>query len=225
MRAITRRCGDWLVGAGVGLAALSILFTVVPNFGRNPRRSDVPHSRRASGLFRALSIRGESAAERPVFKPETKANLTPVPSGICATGGTPTTITMQTSEHGPIQLISKAQDLGFWRNDPQSVIWVPTDERPHSKDPDITFAGESDGHGRATRWSWTPSGSTTNENISGEANTWIHSDKEHVIQRFSRPFKSPQLWVTIEDPIVLAKPSLRLPCVGLWYKPPRISGR
>jgi hypothetical protein len=43
--------------------------------------------------------------------------------------------------------------------------------------------------------------------LAGLANAWTHSEKEHVIQRFSRPSKNVFTYqVTVEDPIVLAKP-------------------
>ena len=39
------------------------------------------------------------------------------------------------------------------------------------------------------------------------ANAWTHSEKEHVIQHFSRPSKNVLTYqVTVEDPMVLAKP-------------------
>jgi hypothetical protein len=38
-------------------------------------------------------------------------------------------------------------------------------------------------------------------------NSWTHSEQEHVIERFSRPSKNSLIYqVTIDDPVVLAKP-------------------
>ena len=43
--------------------------------------------------------------------------------------------------------------------------------------------------------------------LRGFVNAWTHSEKEHVIQRFSRPSKNVLNYqVTVEDPDVLAKP-------------------
>jgi hypothetical protein len=42
---------------------------------------------------------------------------------------------------------------------------------------------------------------------SGDANAWTHSDKEHVIERFSRPSKNILNYqFSVEDPVVLTKP-------------------
>src|SRR5580658_1395798 len=110
MTGITRRSSYRLIGAAVGLAALSILFTFVPNSsgqdGPTPRTADGHPDLTGRYLFE-----GKAPQQSPAFKPETKAKyLTPVPSGACVMGGMPTTITMQTTEHGPIQLI---QGSGF----------------------------------------------------------------------------------------------------------------
>jgi hypothetical protein len=212
MRGITRRSGYWLVGAAVGLAALSILFTFVPNSsgqdGPTPRTADGHPDLTGRYLFA-----GNPPQQSPAFKPETKAKyLTPVPSGTCVMGGMPTTITMQTTEHGPIQLIQGPGFLWILAEDPQSVIWVATDGRPHSDDPDVSFVGESVGHWEGDTLVVDTLGVDTRmKNISvglgGMANAWTHSDKEHVIQRFSRPSKNVLNYqVTIEDPVVLAKP-------------------
>ncbi len=209
MKAIARRCSDWLVGAGVGLAALSIMFTVVPNLRAQPQDGAV--ARTADGhpdLSGRYVFMGKTPAEKPVFKPGSKASLSPMPKGVCAAGGTPTSITIQASEHGPIQLLSQPGDLWILTESPQSVRWIPTDGRPHTKDPDISFAGESYG-----RWEGdtlvvdTVGVDHRMRNIFGEANTWLHSDDEHVIEHFTRTSKNSLTYqVTIEDPMVLAKP-------------------
>ena len=43
--------------------------------------------------------------------------------------------------------------------------------------------------------------------INGGTGGWYPSDQEHVVERFSRPSKNYLIYqVTIDDPIVLAKP-------------------
>jgi hypothetical protein len=219
MNGITRRSGSWLVGAGVGLAALSIFFTIVPNLagqGGGGQQQGGPTPRTADGhpdlSGRYLYVGGNPPQEKPVFKPETKAKYQySTPKGACTAGGTPTSITAQATEHGSFQLLSLPGALWILTEFPQSVRWVPTDGRPHSKDPDISFAGESFG-----RWEGDTLVVDTVEvdgrmrNISVGAfgdNSWTHSEQEHVIERFSRPSKNSLIYqVTIDDPVVLAKP-------------------
>jgi hypothetical protein len=155
----------------------------------------------------------ESKQENPIFRPETKAKYQyPTPYGTCAPGGTPTSITTQATEHGPIVLVQRPGEVWILTEFPQAIRWIPTDGRPHSEDPDVSFAGESVG-----RWEGdtlvvdTVAIDTRMRNISvgatGDANAWTHSDKEHVIERFSRPSKNfLNYQVTVEDPVVLEKP-------------------
>lgn len=213
MKGITRRSGNWLLGAGVGLAALSMLFSFVPNMrgqadGPTPRTADGHPD--LSGRYR---FTGTLPEQSPAFKPATKAKyLTPVKAGTCVMGGNQTTVTMQTTTHGAIQLLQGPGFLWILAEDPQSVIWVATDGRKHDDDPDVSFVGESVGHWDGdTMVVDTVAVDTRMRNISvglgGPKNAWTHSDKEHVIQRFSRPSKNVLNYqVTVEDPVVLAKP-------------------
>ena len=217
MRGITRRPGYRLVRAGVGLA-VCIFFTFVPNSSGQAQggQQDGPTPRTADGhpdLSGRYLFAGNPPQQSPAFKPETKAKYqSPVRPGACVMGGTPTTITMQTTEHGPIQLLQQPGVLWILAESPQSVIWVPTDGRPHSDDPDVSFIGESVGKWEGDTLVVDTVGIDTKmRNVSvglgGLANAWTHSDKEHVIQRFSRPSKNVLMYqVTVEDPVVLAKP-------------------
>jgi len=213
MKGITRRSAYRLVGAAAGLAALSICLIFVPNL----RGQDGPTPRAADGhpdlSGRYVFAGGNPKQESPAFKPETKAKYqTPVKPGACVMGGNPTTMTMQATEHSAIELLQVPGSLWILAESPQSVIWVPTDGRKHSDDPDVSFIGESVG-----KWEGdtlvvdTVEVDTKMRNVDvglpGLANAWTHSDKEHVIQRFSRPSKNVLNYqVTVEDPVVLAKP-------------------
>jgi hypothetical protein len=149
----------------------------------------------------------------PVFRPETKSKYQfPTPYGTCAPGGTPTSLTTQATEHGPAQLIQTPGALWILTEFPQTIRWIPTDGRPHSKDPDVSFNGESVG-----RWEGdtlvvdTVAIDTRMRNISvgiaGDAAAWTHSEQEHVIERFSRPSKNfLNYQVHVEDPVVLSQP-------------------
>jgi hypothetical protein len=211
MKRITQRFSDWLIGAGVGLAALSI-FAFVPNLrGQTTPRTADGHPD-LSGRY--VLAGGNPAQPSPAFKPEAKAKyLTPMPKGVCAAGGTPTSITFQATDHGSIQLLSKPGALWILTEFPQSIRWVPTDGRPHSKDPDTSFAGESYG-----RWEGdtlvvdTVGIDRRMRNIFSAANAWTHTEDEHVVEHFSRPSKDSLTYqVTIEDPMVLAKPFTSVP--------------
>jgi hypothetical protein len=213
MKRITQRSDSWLVGAGLGLICLTILFT----FSNLSGQADGPTPRTADGhpdlSGRYVFVRSDPGQENPVFKPATKAKyISPMPKGACVMGGTPTSITVQTTKHGPLELVQRPGVIWILTESPQSVIWVPTDGRPNSKDPDDSFIGESVG-----RWDGdtlvidTVGIETKMKNVSvglaGEDNAWIHSDKEHVIQRFSRPSKNSLVYqLTVEDPVVLTKP-------------------
>ena len=151
--------------------------------------------------------------ENPVFKPETKATYQqPTPYGSCAPGGTPTSITTQATENGPFELVQKPGALWVLTEFPLTIRWIPTDGRPHTKDPDFSFNGESVGHWEGeTLVVDTIAIDTRMRNISvgafGDANAWSHSEQEHVIERFSRPSKNYLSYqVSVEDPLVLVKP-------------------
>jgi len=152
------------------------------------------------------------------FKPETKDEYQfPTPYGICAPGGTPTSVTTQRTEHGPMEIVQVPGAVWILSEFPQTIRWVPTDGREHSEYPDVSFNGESVG-----RWEGdtlvvdTIAIDTRMRNISvgrsGDANAWTHSEEEHVIERFSRPSMNYLTYqVTIEDPVVLTQPFVSAP--------------
>ena len=153
--------------------------------------------------------------EEPIpFKPGMAAKYkSPVPYGICDQAGTPSTITMQRSQHAPIVLDQKPGMLILLAEYPLDVRMIHTDGRPHQKNPDPSFNVDSSAH-----WE----GDTLVVDViaiddrlrnvglgdlGGEGNAWLHSDQEHIIERFSRPSRNYLIYqVTIEDPEVLAKP-------------------
>jgi hypothetical protein len=89
---------------------------------------------------------------------------------------------------------------------------VHTDGRPHSADPDPSFDGDEVGHWDGDTLVIDVIGidERTWNNFTG----WFHSDREHVIERISRPSMNYLVYqVTIEDPKVLSKP---------WTSAPRV---
>jgi hypothetical protein len=87
---------------------------------------------------------------------------------------------------------------------------IPTDGRAHKKDPDPLFNGDEVG-----RWE----GDTLVVDTIGlddrtwnDGGAWIHSDQQHVVERFTRPSRNYLIYqVTIEDPKVLTKPWVSAP--------------
>jgi hypothetical protein len=87
---------------------------------------------------------------------------------------------------------------------------IPTDGRAHKKDPDPLFNGDEVG-----RWE----GDTLVVDTIGlddrtwnDANGWIHSDEQHVVERFTRPSRNYLIYqVTVDDPKVLTKPWVSAP--------------
>ena len=154
-----------------------------------------------------------SKEEKLSFKPGMSAKyMSPVPYGACDQAGTPSAWTMQNSQHAPMELISSPSRVVVMTEYPLDVRMIYMN-RPHPKDPDPTFNGDSAAH-----WE----GDTLVVDVisiddrlrnvavggfSGEGNAWLHSDQEHIIERWSRPSKNYLTYqVTIEDPKILTKP-------------------
>jgi hypothetical protein len=151
--------------------------------------------------------------EKLSFKPGMAAKyMSPVPYGICDQAGTPSAWTMQDNQHAPIELISSPQRVVLLTEYPLDVRMIYMN-RPHPKDPDPTFNGDSSAH-----WE----GDTLVVDVtaiddrlrnvavggfSGEGNAWLHSDQEHIVERWSRPSKNYLTYqITIDDPLILTKP-------------------
>jgi len=155
----------------------------------------------------------EPRAAQPVFKAGMAAKYkSPVPYGECDQAGTPSSITMQANQHGPIVLMQTPGMLTVLVEYPLTVRMIHTDGRPHQKDPDPTFNGDSTAHWEGdTLVVDVIAIDTRLRNIAvgftGESGAWFHSDQEHIIERFSRPSKNYLTYqVTIEDPVALEKP-------------------
>ena len=143
--------------------------------------------------------------ERAVFTPEgEKYKNPPFPYGSCPLGATPISIVMQQSEHGPMELIQLPGRVWILSEFPHTTRHVFTDGRPHSKDPDPSFSGESIAH-----WE----GDTLVVDTIGvdhrvmNMEQWHPSEKQRLTERFTRTSKNYLTYdLVIEDPLVLAKP-------------------
>jgi hypothetical protein len=163
-------------------------------------------------------------AVTPEEPPSFKAGMaekykSPVPYGTCDQAGTPSAITMQANQHAPIELVGSPQRLIVLTEYPLDVRMIYLNGRQHPKDPDPTFNGDSTA-------SW--DGDTLVVDViaiddrmrnvatgfGGEGGAWLHSDQEHIVERFSRPSKNFIYYqLTIEDPVALTKP---------WKSAPRV---
>ena len=159
----------------------------------------------------------ETPEVAPTFRPGVAAKYTKsVPYGNCDQAGTPSVTLEQSIQHAPMELIQTPGRLAILYEYPLDVRMIYTNGRVHPKDPDPTFNGDS-----TARWE----GDTLVVDViaidarlrnisgvgggsgSGAGAQWFPSDKEHVVERFSRPSKNYLIYqVTIEDPVVLAKP-------------------
>jgi hypothetical protein len=208
---------------------------VLPNGGAAPRAEDGKpdltgryYPNRAGRMLQGGYRLGDDVMDQydpavtpqPVakFRPETKAKYQyPTPYGICAPGGTPTSITTQATEHGPMEIIQKPGVVWILTEFPQTIRRIPTDGRPHSKNPDVTFNGESVGHWEGdTLVVDTIAIDTRMRNISvgarGDSNAWTHSPEERVIERFTRNSKNYLTYqYTVIDPVVLLEPLISAP--------------
>jgi hypothetical protein len=148
--------------------------------------------------------------EPPSFKPGMAAKYTrPNPYGICDQAGTPSTTLEQISQHAPMELVHTPGRLAMLYEYPLDVRMIYTNGRAHPKDSDPTFNGDSVAHWEGdTLVIDVIAIDTRLRNITGNGGTgWFPSEQEHVVERFSRPSKNFLIYqVTIEDPVVLAKP-------------------
>jgi len=163
-------------------------------------------------IFRQYDPNG-TPEQPPVFNPGMDAKYkSPVPYGTCDQAGTPSSITMQESQHAPIELIQSPARLVVLAEYPLTVRIIHTDGRPHPKDPDPSFNGDSTAHWQGDTLvvdaiAIDERMRNVGAGFPGEAGAWLHSEQEHIVERFTRPSKNYLIYqVTIEDPIVLAKP-------------------
>jgi hypothetical protein len=132
--------------------------------------------------------------------------------GGCAQAGTPTTLLSENGLTWPMQIVQTPGLLVMLIEYPMDYRVIRTDGRPHQKDPDPSFNGDSVAHWEGdTLVIDTIAVDERMPNVGPPQ--WRHSDQEHVIERISRPSMNYIIHqVTIEDPEVLAKP---------WQSAPR----
>jgi hypothetical protein len=148
--------------------------------------------------------------EKPSFKPGVDSKYTRRnPYGMCDQPGTPSVTLEQISQHAPMELVQTPARLVFLYEYPLNVRMVYTN-REHPQDPDPTFNGDSTTHweGDTLVIDVIAIDTRLRNLVPGETQPgWFPSDQEHVIERITRTSKNYLTYqVTIEDPVVLAKP-------------------
>lgn len=117
----------------------------------------------------------------------------------CLPRGVPDTI----NEPYPIQIVQKPGLVVLLYEANELFRVIPTDGRPHPKDLDPTWMGNSVGH-----WD----GNTLVVDVTGvndkvSVGDYRHTTAYHVVERFSRPsYDTLQYSATIDDPNVFAAP-------------------
>jgi hypothetical protein len=154
----------------------------------------------------------------PAFLPRVKAigktefgGTTPEdPVLSCKPAGVPRTQLVQTGGYAGAQIIQTPQVIAIIHGDYTDRL-IYTDGRPHPKDLEPSYMGDSIGH-----WE----GNTLVVDVAGlNDDTWlgggiggpniytsIHSDKEHVVERWTREGDELTYEATVDDPVALTKP-------------------
>jgi hypothetical protein len=153
--------------------------------------------------------------EKPQLKPGLPAKYTkPAPYGECDQPGTPSAALEQISQHAPMELISQPGKLWMMFEYPMDVRLIHTDGSPHPKDPDPSFNGDSRAHWEGDTLVIDVISIDERLKMTGAGGNWYPSDKMHVSERITRTSKNYLTYqITIEDPVVLAKP---------WKSAPRV---
>jgi hypothetical protein len=159
----------------------------------------------------------------PKVTPEEKPSLQPwaiakikslgdafrVPGGPnCEPEGVPGMFLMSPPRPWPIQLVQTPGQLVQLTEYANNFRVVPTDGRPHQKNPELTYNGDAVGRWEGDMLVIDVIGlDEKSRAFLGTGSEFIHSDQEHVIERLSRPSINYLVYqVTIEDPQVLTKP-------------------
>jgi len=146
--------------------------------------------------------------EKPQLKPGLPAKYTkPAPYGECDQPGTPSAALEQISQHAPMELISQPGKVWMMFEYPMDVRLIHADGSQHPKDPDPSFNGDSHGHWEGDTLVIDVTAIDERLKMTGAGGNWYPSDKMHVVERITRTSKNYLTYqLTIDDPVVLAKP-------------------
>ncbi len=108
-----------------------------------------------------------------------------------------------------IQIVQNPKMMTIMFEDAPGPVYriIYTDGRQHPTDLDTSYMGNSVGHWEADTLVVDTIGFNDETWLGLASTATIHSDKEHVIERFSRPGgKTIKLETTVEDPVMFTKP-------------------
>ena len=150
----------------------------------------------------------------PSYKPEFQAKVKNLEANeskldavfYCGRPGTPRIGSPRRIIQLPGEMVFLYEDIS---GDPYRV--VPTDGRPHRKDPNPSYYGDSVGHWEGDTLVVDSTG-FVEDSWFGE-DGYFHTAAMHVIERFWRDGENMIYQVTVEDPNVLAQP---------WTAPPHV---
>ena len=163
------------------------------------------------------------AGQPPPYKPEYMAKQKAIAATVygwvsrldpvldCKPSGVPR------SGLGTMQIVANPKVMAIMYEDdpgPQYRI-VYTDGRKHPEDLDTSFMGNSVGHWEGDVLVVDTIGLNDETWLGAALTATIHSDKEHVVERWSRPnMRTITMETTVQDPVMFAKP---------WVMPARRS--
>ena len=112
---------------------------------------------------------------------------------------------------GTMQIVQTPKVIALLFEEPSNDRVIYTDGRPHPKDLDTSFMGHSIGHWEGDTLVVDVAGLNDETWYAGGVNTdmkfsTIHSDKEHVTERWTVNGDVLTYQATVEDPVMLAEP-------------------
>jgi hypothetical protein len=109
---------------------------------------------------------------------------------------------------GHVQFVQNPKYIGMlYENAPGPVYRIIyTDGRPHPKDLDTSYFGHSIGHWDGDTLVVDTVGLNDDSWLPGGKLSTIHSDQEHVVERFTRKGDQLTYEATVEDPVMFTRP-------------------
>jgi hypothetical protein len=153
--------------------------------------------------------------EKPSLQPSVLAKIKSLGDALrvqggptCEPEGVPGMFLMSPPRPWPIQLVQTTGKLVQLVEFGNNFRVIPTDGRPHEKNPDPTYNGDAVGHWEGDTLVIDVIGlDERSRAFLGTGSEFLHSNEEHVIERLSRPSMNYLVYqVTIEDPKALTKP-------------------
>ena len=178
---------------------------LLPLKGVDPEGTDV-----FKGLDRIQVNNRAAAPNKPEYKPDLLAKVKELsdkqgildPAFYCKPQGVP-------RMGPPSQIVQTPGQVVFLYGASNLFRIIPTDGRPHRADADPSYMGDS--IGRFEGDTLVVDVTNFNDDTWLASDGYFHSEKMHVVERLTRSGDVLTYTVTVEDPLVLAKPWTRGP--------------